>query len=169
MNRKVGRNARTKQVFRQRTKVKEKEQKLKSPSRIRAERGEREIQSVCRRKGRGGREEERNLLNVISSDVAGIVGCHHGLHLHQVLLHASLFYIHPTTQKHTLTHTQHKHRLSSLSFSLSKISVYYYLYLSVCKFDCDKYVSTRKHCNCKQKWPLLFLGLSLPPHKTLLL
>lgn len=36
------------------------------------------------------KETERrreNLLNVVSSDVVGIISCHHGLHLHQVLLH----------------------------------------------------------------------------------
>lgn len=38
--------------------------------------------------GRKGKRERRgNLLNVISSDVGGIIGCHHGLHLNQVLLH----------------------------------------------------------------------------------
>lgn len=57
-------------------------------------------------------EEERreeNLLNMISSDVGGIVGCHHGLHLHQVPLHASLFYtiLTPPTQT-THTHTQNR-------------------------------------------------------------
>jgi hypothetical protein len=46
------------------------------------------------RKGRGvvvGKEGRRrkNLLNVISGDVVGVIGCHHGLHLHQVLLHFS--------------------------------------------------------------------------------
>ena len=36
-----------------------------------------------------GEEEEEDLLNVISSDTVGIGACHHGLHLHQVLLHLS--------------------------------------------------------------------------------
>lgn len=39
----------------------------------------------------------KNLLNVISGDVVGIVSCHHGLHLHQVLLHFSLYIIRTTT------------------------------------------------------------------------
>lgn len=43
-----------------------------------------------REKEKKEREEKRNLLNVISGDVAGVIGCHHGLHLHQVLLHFSL-------------------------------------------------------------------------------
>jgi len=40
---------------------------------------------------RGGGEGRRvkNLLNVISGDVVGVIGCHQGLHLHQVLLHLS--------------------------------------------------------------------------------
>ena len=33
------------------------------------------------------KKKKKNLLNMISSDVVGIISCHHGLHLHQVLLH----------------------------------------------------------------------------------
>lgn len=33
------------------------------------------------------REKRENLLNMISGDVVRIISGHHGLHLHQVLLH----------------------------------------------------------------------------------
>jgi len=47
--------------------------------------------SKRRREGRVGGEGRRgkDLLNVISGDVVGVIGCHQGLHLHQVLLHLS--------------------------------------------------------------------------------
>jgi len=39
------------------------------------------------------REEEENLLDMIRGDIAGVVTSHHGLHLHQVLLHFFCYYI----------------------------------------------------------------------------
>lgn len=41
------------------------------------------------RKEKGEGRRVKDLLNVISGDVVGVVGCHDGLHLHQVLLHFS--------------------------------------------------------------------------------
>ena len=68
--------------------------KKKGGQRIQTQRKEmkrqRQIEKGKRREGWGEKWEE-DLLNVISSNAVGIVSCHHGLHLHQVLLHSSLF------------------------------------------------------------------------------
>ena len=64
------------------------------------------------------KKRETDLLNVISGDVVGVVGCHHGLHLHQVLLHLShtqyiYIYIHYMIERCTL----------SLSLTISTFSI----------------------------------------------
>jgi hypothetical protein len=48
-------------------------------------------EKVSNGNGTERRRRRRNLLNMISCDVVGIVSCHHGLHLHQVLLHFFLY------------------------------------------------------------------------------
>lgn len=56
----------------------------------------RKVQEQVKNKGKarkvGRKKRRKNLLNVISGDVVGIIGCHHGLHLHQVLLHFLLIH-----------------------------------------------------------------------------
>lgn len=63
----------------------------------------RKVQEQVKNKGKarkvGRKKRRKNLLNVISGDVVGIIGCHHGLHLHQVLLHFLLI----PTHKHSLS------------------------------------------------------------------
>lgn len=84
--------------------------------------------------------EEGNLLNMISSDVVGgIIGCHHGLHLHQVLLHYIyvIFDISPPTLSHT-------HSLTlSFSFSLYK-NMWVGVFLSL------DWIDDYKHCKLRR-------------------
>lgn len=65
------------------------------------------------------REEEeekrkKDLLNMISGDVVGVIGCHHGVHLHQVLLHTLFLYMWMYTYI-----TNYQQYCCSLSISLS--------------------------------------------------
>lgn len=52
-----------------------------------------EIEVYVAEEEEGGGEEEENLLDMIRGNIAGVVTSHHGLHLHQVLLHIFCYFI----------------------------------------------------------------------------
>ena len=117
-------------------------------------------------KGQIGREDKKrrkmeDLLNMISSNVAWIVGCHHGLHLHQVLLHFFLLYYHPTTHTtHNTHHTQHTCELFvSLSLSLYTCFCLFMHIWSKQEVSFSLYRKTEKRAAMQKKYgppPLLF-------------
>jgi hypothetical protein len=51
-----------------------------------------ERDNIIEEEGEGG-EGEENLLDMIRGNIAGVVTSHHGLHLHQVLLHFFCYFI----------------------------------------------------------------------------
>lgn len=95
---------------------------------------------------------KKNLLNMISSNaVSGIIGCHHGLHLHQVLLHyiyISIF----------LCYFCYYYCLTPLSLSISiTFSLYIWcvcMYVYMCVFlshsRMDGWRERKEHCKVQR-------------------